>query len=335
MKRVEKYSVILMRGLFVAMALGVFVAAGVRAETPYRSPGTLQPYSVRREPGPFPSPTIRVSVEPATIERGQTAQLRWVVLNASRVYLNNEEITPFGDLPVSPSQTTDYVIEAVGVAGRESRKVTLTVSNPPSAPRVEFMVAPERITAGETVLLSWAVRDAVSVELDGLKIDATGQWILRPEMSHRYELLARGDRSAVRSAVSVLVLAPYPPPPPSPAISLPIAVHFEYDESVLLDADLDALAQVAALLKTDPTQRIRITGHTDAMGGVQYNMELGQRRADAVRDYLAAQHGVGPAQIETVSRGEAEPVAANTIAGGRDNPQGRSLNRRAEISFVR
>jgi outer membrane protein OmpA-like peptidoglycan-associated protein len=55
-------------------------------------------------------------------------------------------------------------------------------------------------------------------------------------------------------------------------------------------------------------KKFRIEGHTDASGGLQYNMALSQRRADAVRDYLVQDTHVDPARLETVGKGPTEPV---------------------------
>lgn len=71
-------------------------------------------------------------------------------------------------------------------------------------------------------------------------------------------------------------------------------------------------------------------GHTDSKGSDEYNLALFDRRAEAVRAWLAS-HGIKDAAITTEDRGESEPVAPNVHDDGSDNSEGRQLNRRAEF----
>jgi len=75
---------------------------------------------------------------------------------------------------------------------------------------------------------------------------------------------------------------------------------------------------------------IEIIGHTDAIGPAAYNQKLSERRAGAVRDYLISK-GIGKARISLSGEGENNPIARNRYENGADCPEGRALNRRAEI----
>jgi outer membrane protein OmpA-like peptidoglycan-associated protein len=77
-------------------------------------------------------------------------------------------------------------------------------------------------------------------------------------------------------------------------------------------------------LQKYPERRVLIEGHTDSVGSDAYNLDLSQRRADAVRDFLL-QNGVNAAQISTRGYGKASPVASNATA------EGRQQNRRVEL----
>jgi outer membrane protein OmpA-like peptidoglycan-associated protein len=101
-------------------------------------------------------------------------------------------------------------------------------------------------------------------------------------------------------------------------------VNFQFDQSDLTGPAQAILDELASRLTQYPELRVVIEGHTDAIGSHQYNLGLGQRRADAVRQYLA-QRGIDAARLEAVSRGESEPIADN------DSPEGRATNRRAEF----
>ena len=108
-------------------------------------------------------------------------------------------------------------------------------------------------------------------------------------------------------------------------ITLSGSVLFATNESTLLPAAILKLNEVAdALIKGNPDANIVVEGHTDSQGQRQYNMELAQKRADAVRDQLVAR-GVAADRIKTVGVGPDRPIADNKTAEGRAN------NRRVEI----
>lgn len=121
------------------------------------------------------------------------------------------------------------------------------------------------------------------------------------------------------------VAAPPPPPPPSGTEIAEIrGTHFAFD-SAKLSAEGDAiLDEAVAVLNQHPSINVRIEGHTDSVGSEAYNMGLGQRRADTVRDNLAGK-GISGSRMTTRSFGESVPAASN------DTESGRAQNRRVEI----
>jgi len=84
-------------------------------------------------------------------------------------------------------------------------------------------------------------------------------------------------------------------------------VYFDYDSSEISTEFVPVVASHAAYLVKYPTARVRLEGHTDERGSREYNIGLGERRAQAVRRALLAQ-GVADAQIATVSYGEERPA---------------------------
>lgn len=99
--------------------------------------------------------------------------------------------------------------------------------------------------------------------------------------------------------------------------------YFEFDSSALTDSARAAVdAHIAALLGNDAS--VRLEGHTDERGTREYNLALGERRANAVRDYMVA-NGVPSYRIETISYGEENPAA---YGSGDSNWQ---QNRRVEL----
>ena len=99
--------------------------------------------------------------------------------------------------------------------------------------------------------------------------------------------------------------------------------YFDFDSYTLKPEAIDALdAHIAYLAGNDQT--VRLEGHTDERGTREYNMALGERRANAVRDYMVV-NGIQSYRIETVSYGEERPVA---YGSGEANW---SQNRRVEL----
>jgi peptidoglycan-associated lipoprotein len=90
--------------------------------------------------------------------------------------------------------------------------------------------------------------------------------------------------------------------------TLTAVIHFDFDQSELRDDSRAALDAKIPVLLANPDVNIRIAGHCDERGSVEYNIALGQRRAAAAKRYLS-ERGVAANRIETVSFGEGRPVA--------------------------
>ncbi len=134
--------------------------------------------------------------------------------------------------------------------------------------------------------------------------------------------------SFARSASKLGV--PYTPIVKNPKGGESLALYFEYDESGLHPRALKQIQIVSEMLKSDAKRRLRIAGHTDALGEDSYNLRLSQQRAEAVKNQLV-ELGVNAEQIDTAGMGKLEPLGPNQKSDGTDDPEGRSKNRRAEI----
>jgi len=88
-------------------------------------------------------------------------------------------------------------------------------------------------------------------------------------------------------------------------------VYFDYDESTLTDDTRDKLSRNADLLKSQPQFQLTVEGHADERGTNEYNLALGERRANAVKDYLASL-GVAATRLRTISYGEERPVCTES-----------------------
>lgn len=103
-------------------------------------------------------------------------------------------------------------------------------------------------------------------------------------------------------------------------------IYFDYDSFVIKPEFQSVLAEHAKFLRTQSNQKVAIEGHTDESGGREYNLALGQKRADAVRDALAIL-GVSRVQMESVSFGMEKPAVVGS------DEAAFAKNRRAEIRF--
>jgi peptidoglycan-associated lipoprotein len=127
--------------------------------------------------------------------------------------------------------------------------------------------------------------------------------------------------------VEKVFLGPPPPPPPPaevpPAAIVPPvvvppaapekldAVYFDFDKYVITPESRDALKRNAEWLQSNPGYRARIEGNCDERGTNEYNMALGQRRADAAAKYLM-DLGIAKDRISTVSYGEEKPMCQDS-----------------------
>lgn len=122
----------------------------------------------------------------------------------------------------------------------------------------------------------------------------------------------------------------YSPLVKNPAGGETLALYFDFDEDSISARTRRQLEIVASMLKADAAKKITLSGHTDALGTKDYNDSLSAKRADVVRDFLAAE-GVPSSQIITIAKGASQPRRPNVTESGDDNPDGRRANRRTEI----
>lgn len=158
-----------------------------------------------------------------------------------------------------------------------------------------------------------------------------GNWHPRPQVaapeaveSPVVTAAAESTKSDAQPAPKQSPAAPAPAPAPS-ALSLP--VQFAFDSADILPGarvQLDALAAGIKLLPAGTG--VIIEGHTDAIGGDRYNIELSERRAAAVKRYLVLAHSIDPARLNTVGFGKFRPL-------DRDNPAA-AENRRVQFRGV-
>ena len=107
-----------------------------------------------------------------------------------------------------------------------------------------------------------------------------------------------------------------------------VSVYFDFDNDRLKPESMEALQKVAVVLRKHHTVALKIEGNCDERGTEEYNLMLGQRRAEAARKYLAAL-GVNDGQLDTISYGALRPVDPG------HSEEAWSQNRRDELSTSR
>ena len=123
------------------------------------------------------------------------------------------------------------------------------------------------------------------------------------------------------------VEAPAPVPEPAPVqekVSIMLNVEFDTAKAVVKDKYHDDIKRVADFMKAYPKTNAAIEGHTDNVGNAEYNLDLSQKRANSVRQYLINKFGIKASRITATGYGLTKPIASN------DTEEGRQKNRRVE-----
>ncbi len=193
---------------------------------------------------------------------------------------------------------------------------------PPAAPvpTASLSVTPDRIKGGESATLSWSTTNATNVNIDGIGgVAPSGTQSVSPSSSITYHLTAQGPggtaEASARLTVEVAAAPPSPPPAPAPAPSATEAeqfaqsvkdIYFDYDRYDLRPGDQATITADAEFLKAHPSIKFTIEGHCDERGSTEYNLALGDNRANAARDALV-KAGIEASRIKTVSYGKEKP----------------------------
>jgi peptidoglycan-associated lipoprotein len=203
---------------------------------------------------------------------------------------------------------------------------------PPAAPTIRLSASPASIEQGQSSTLSWDAANATSVTIDnGVgTVPASGSRSVSPTTSTTYMARATGPGGNTSAEARVTVTAP-PPPPPPPVKTITDAeffetsvkdVYFDYDKyDIRPDAQAVLQANVRALGERSGI-RFTIEGHCDERGSEKYNLALGDRRANAVKEYML-KLGISPDRVDTVSYGKERPTCTeHTEACWQQNRKG-------------
>ena len=184
---------------------------------------------------------------------------------------------------------------------------------PPSAPApmATITATPDTITPGGSSTLTWKTTDASNVSIVGLgQVATSGTQTVSPTQTTSYHLIAQGDGGTADATATVTVSTAAPP---APITETGIdentfeqnvkPVFFDYD-SYDVRPDAQAVIQADAnFLNQHPNLKVVVGGYCDERGSTEYNLALGENRANAAKQALASA-GVSPDRLRTVSYGK-------------------------------
>jgi peptidoglycan-associated lipoprotein len=189
---------------------------------------------------------------------------------------------------------------------------------PPAAVKPTASLSADRnsINRGESVKLSWTTTDATNVSIapEVGAVTPQGSTTVTPTESTTYTLTASSAGGNTDATVRISVNGPAAAVTGAPKnlgfdelfLKEVRDAYFDYDSAAIRPDAREALQKTADFLKGYPNTRITIEGHCDERGSTEYNLALGQRRANAVKEYLVSL-GIPADHLSTTSWGKEKP----------------------------
>jgi peptidoglycan-associated lipoprotein len=187
------------------------------------------------------------------------------------------------------------------------------------APTAKITAQPDAISAGDQVTLTWKTTDATSVSIEGIgDVPTSGTKSVTPTASTNYHLVARGEGGTADDTARVTVSAPPPVAQPTNSMSAEEEfkanvqdIFYAYDAYDVSPEAQGILSKDAAYFNSHPNVRIVIGGYCDERGSNEYNLALGQNRADAAKSALITA-GIAAGRIRVVSYGKEKPFCSES-----------------------
>jgi len=290
-----------------------------------------------QEPGrvAVAKPTAQLTASAGQIDCGGSAQIKWTSADAPKVELGGAGIVAAsGEQSVQPRQNTEYKVTATGPGGVVTSTAMVNVN---SAIQASLSVTPGEIRyhkVGSKVeegdaSLSWSASLADTASLDPFgSVSPTGNRTVQPAPSKTdvgpvdetvtYTLRTTNGCGGNSVQTASLHIVGDIKPEPVKEIEMGNSVYFPFDlptqhkpEGGLVTSQEQTLDQLVNNLKQflqlTPDAKVVLEGHADRRGGVQYNVDLSQRRADRVRDFFVSQ-GINSAAFETKAFGKSQQL---------------------------
>jgi peptidoglycan-associated lipoprotein len=187
------------------------------------------------------------------------------------------------------------------------------------APTAKITASPTMVTAGDQVVLSWSTTNATTVSIDSLgDVPTSGVRTVTPAVSTSYHLLAKGAGGSADASVRITVNAP-------PTVAAPVNtmsdeeefkanvhdIFFNYDKYDLRADAQATLSNDTSYLLSHPNVKVLIGGYCDERGSNEYNIALGQNRAESAKKGLV-NAGVAASRIRVISYGKEKPFCTES-----------------------
>ncbi len=212
----------------------------------------------------------------------------------------------------------------LGLAGCGKKKIP----TPPAPPvNATLSASPDTIQAGQSTTLTWTTQSATSASIDqGIgKVDVNGSKTVSPAGSTTYTLTATDAAGKTATATATVTVAtptptpvpvvaatPMPTPAPTPDFAANSQdVYFDYDKAEIRPSEQPKVAALASFLNANSSISVQIEGNADERGSTEYNLALGDKRANAVKEALVAA-GVSADRLKTISYGKEKPVCTES-----------------------
>jgi len=221
---------------------------------------------------------------------------------------------------------------------------TETATTP--APTATFTADPLAIDLGQSIVLNWRTTSATSVAIDGIgPVNVNGTQTVSPSTSTNFHLVAKGDGGTTEANVRVTVRIPVAPTVPTEAAGAGTGengnmgseeafhqnvgdIFFDYDSYTLRPDGVTAATKAASYLVSHPDIKIVIGGYCDDRGSAEYNLALGENRANSAKTALV-NAGVAASRVRVVSYGKEKQFCTD------DTEECWQQNRRAQFSLDR
>ena len=212
------------------------------------------------------------------------------------------------------------VVLMVSACGKKQAPPPPPPPPPPApAPTASLTANPNSIIAGQSTTLIWRTDFASDVSIDQLgKVDPSGSRTVTPTESTTYRLVARNDTGTQEATARVTVTAaPAPPPQTFNQTEAEMFaqhvqdVYFEYDSYDITQQYQRVLQADASFLQQHPNMKFIIEGHCDERGSTEYNLALGDNRANATKQALVSL-GISGDRIRTISYGKEKPFCTES-----------------------
>jgi peptidoglycan-associated lipoprotein len=227
------------------------------------------------------------------------------------------------------------------VAGCKKQVATAPPAPPPAPaaqPTVTLNASSGSVSPGQTVTLSWSSTSATDLDIEpGVgKVAPQGSTPVNPNESTTYTITASGPGGTATASARVDIRSattapsrPSGPPNVQELFDQNVKdAFFDLDKSDLRPDAREALTKDAEFLRSYPQVRVSLEGHCDERGSTEYNLGLGQRRAEAAKNFLISL-GITTDRVETISWGKERPFC------GDHNEECWQQNRRAHFVMSR